>query len=310
VKFKRLVRCFFLLVALASQNALYPQISDSLHFEIKGKAFRSLTYFSHLANENLKYSIYLPPGYSSSDKRFPVFYLLHGLGGNETSWISDFSVHRVTDSLIVAGAIPPLIIVMPEGRRSYYINDVQNRFPYEDILMKEFIPYIDSLYCTIASREYRVLGGLSMGGYGAVVNCIKHPDVFSTAIALSAAIRTDSMIIYEKDDKYNQCFKSVYGDSLSGNWRLTSHWIRNNPLYMVIKHPDTLKSISWYFDCGLSDYLMPGNEALHDLFTRYKIPHQFHVRSGGHERAYWESGLVPALKFAGEVFRNKSSNQN
>lgn len=300
---KQIAAYFFLLAGLIPHNILFSQNNDSSAVEIKGKVFQSLSYYSKLAGGNLKYSVYLPGEYDMPGKHFPVIYLLHGLGGDETSWVSDFSVQCIADSLTKAGDILPVIIVMPDGRKSYYINDVYCRFPYGDIFLDEFIPFIDSTYKTIDQREFRILGGLSMGGYGAVVNCMKHPGTFSAAIALSAAIRTDSMILNEKSDKYNQSFKPIYGDSLLGTCRLTHHWIMNNPLYIVKTRPEVLTGISWYLDCGLSDYLLPGNEALHDLFVRYRIPHEFHVRAGGHERIYWKSGLIQALQFADSIFR-------
>lgn len=303
---KRFVTYFFLLAVLVQHDVLFSQNSDSSLSEIKGKVLQSLSFHSKLAGGDLKYSVYLPREYGTPGKRFPVLYFLHGLGGDETSWIIDFSIHHVVDSLTEAGDMLPVIIIMPDGRKSYYINDVYNRFPYEDIFINEFVPFIDSTYSTINHREFRVLGGLSMGGYGAVVNCMNHPGTFSAAIAFSAAIRTDSMIINEKSDKYNQCFRPIYGDSLMGKCRLTHHWILNNPLYLVKAQPEVLTGISWYLDCGLSDYLLPGNEALHDLFVRYRIPHEFHVRAGGHERIYWKSGLVPALQFANHFFRNQN----
>jgi enterochelin esterase-like enzyme len=301
---KRFAFTFILISGLTGQSfSIYPQSNDDVNNEIKGTVKRSLSFFSKTGNENVNYSVYLPPDYTTSQDSFPVFYLLHGLGGNENSWINDFLVHQKTDSLIGIGAIPPLIIIMPDGRRSYYINDYRDDFPYETIFIKEFIPYIDSLYKTKGRKPFRVIGGLSMGGYGALINCFRHPEYFSAAIALSAAVRTDSMIINENAEKYEKVFKPLFGDSIQQYKLMTSHWRENNPLYLTGKHPDTLRTIHWFLDCGLSDYLFPGNEALHDLFIKYQIPHEFHVRSGGHERAYWESGLVPALLFMGRILQ-------
>jgi enterochelin esterase-like enzyme len=273
--------------------------------ETKGTVRQSLPFYSKTVNDTIKYSVFLPPDYFSAPDSFPVFYLLHGLGGDENSWIRDFSVNRVADSLIHAGEIPPEIIVMPDGRKSYYINDYRNSFPYETVFIREFIPFIDSAYKTKGTRPYRAIGGLSMGGYGALINAFRHPDCFSAVVALSAAVRTDSMIINENAEKYNLVFSPVFGDSIQRYKKITEHWKENNPLYLTVRHPDTLKSVSWYIDCGLNDYLLPGNEALHDLFVRYGIPHEYRVRPGSHERLYWEGSLVPALLFTGKVFRGE-----
>ena len=299
----RFKNVFLLLAVLyCCSVSIYPQSFGTLNKEIKGTVYQSLTFYSKRIKENISYSVYLPPGYLSSQKKYPVFYLLHGLGGNETSWINNFSVHNAVDSLIREDAIPPMIIVLPDGRRSYYINDYRADFPYETIFINEFIPFIDSFYKTESSKPFRVIGGLSMGGFGALINCIRHPGYFTAAVVLSAAVRTDSMIINENAEKYHQNFSPVFGDSIWQYRQLTRHWIDNNPLYLAGLQPDSLRTVHWYFDCGLSDYLLPGNEALHDLFIRYQIPHEFHVKSGGHERAYWESALVPMLLYTGRVF--------
>lgn len=271
----------------------------------KGTVLQSLPFFSKTANDTLFYSLYLPPAYPITPDSFPVFYLLHGLGGDENSWINDFFLDRIADSLIQAGEIPPVIIVMPDGKRSYYINDYRNAFPYETVFISEFIPFIDSTYKTKDSKADRAIGGLSMGGYGALINAFRHPDCFSTAVAFSAAVRTDSMIINEKAEKFNAVFAPVFGDSIQQYKKVTQHWIENNPLYLVERQPDTLKSVCWFIDCGLYDYLLPGNEALHDLFVRYRIPHEYHVRPGNHDRIYWESSLIPALLFTGRKLNGK-----
>jgi enterochelin esterase-like enzyme len=295
-----------LLSCLISHSvSLCAQSWTSDKHETKGRVQQSLPCFSKATNDTLFYSLYLPPDYLVTPDSFPVFYLLHGLGGDENSWINDFSVDRITDSLIQAGEIPPMIIVMPDGKKSYYINDYRNAIPFETAFISEFIPFIDSTYKTKDSKPFRAIGGLSMGGFGALINAFRHPDYFSTAIAFSAAVRTDSMIIHENAEKYNTVFVPVFGDSIQQYKKVTRHWMDNNPLYLVERQPDTLKSVFWYIDCGLYDYLLPGNEALHDLFVRYRIPHEYHVRPGNHDRIYWKDSLVPALLFTGRVLKSK-----
>jgi enterochelin esterase-like enzyme len=303
---RRLICPFILLSTIFSHSfSLCAQSCTGDKNETKGTVLQSLPFFSKTANDTIVYSLYLPPDYHAAPDSFPVFYLLHGLGGDENSWISDFSVDRIADSLIQAGAIPPVIIVMPDGRRSYYINDYCNGLPYETVFIGEFIPFIDSTYKTKDSKPYRAIGGLSMGGFGALVSAFRHPEYFSAVVALSAAVRTDSMIINEKAEKYNTVFRPVFGDSIQQYKKVTRHWMENNPLYLTERQPDTLKSVFWFIDCGLYDYLLPGNEALHDLFVRYRIPHEYHVRPGNHDRLYWNSALIPALLFTGRVLKEE-----
>jgi enterochelin esterase-like enzyme len=305
-----MVKRFLLLFILISGilcPSFYPsaQSQPGNKNEIRGTVWQSLPFLSKTVNDTVKYSVFLPPGYFTAPDSFPVFYLLHGLGGDENSWIRDFSVDRIADSLILAGGIPPVIIVMPDGKKTYYINDYRNAFPYETVFIREFIPFIDSTYKTKDSKPYRAIGGLSMGGFGALINAFRHPDYFSASVALSAAVRTDSMIINVEAEKYNSVFMPVFGDSIQQYKKVTKHWMENNPLYLTVRQPDTLKTVCWYIDCGLNDYLLPGNEALHDLFVQYGIPHEYHVKPGNHDRLFWSSELIPALLFTGRILNGK-----
>jgi enterochelin esterase-like enzyme len=280
---------------------LYGQSFNEINSEIRGTVYKSLEVYSNILNDKLNYSVYLPPYYHTSADSFPVLYLLHGFMGDETSWIDRTKIHIIIDSLISREEIPPLIVVMPDARNSYYINDYQLQFPYEDIFINEFIPFIDSTYKTLPYPGYRIIAGLSMGGFGAVINCIKHADVFGSCIALSAAVRTDEMTVNMKPEEYSSKFSHIYGSNLEGNDRITEHWVNNSPFYLINDSiADRLKSIDWYFDCGMNDFLINGNEILHQIFLKYNIPHEYHVRIGSHNWDYWHTGIIEGIRFAGQ----------
>jgi enterochelin esterase-like enzyme len=285
-------------------NKLNGQSFAKLNSEINGTVYRSLEFNSKILNNRLKYSIYLPPYYHTSNDSFPVLYLLHGYGGSETSWINRCNIHRIVDSLIQIGAIPSMIIIMPEGRNSYYINDFQQQFPYEDIFISELIPFIDSVYKTIPHKGYRIIGGLSMGGYGALILSIKHPDIFGACISLSAAVRTDEMIMNEDTSNYNNKFSLIYGSVFQGDVRINEYWKSYSPFYLLSDSiSDKLKSIHWYFDCGMNDHLIKGNEALHAAFVNLGIPHEYHVRVGSHNLEYWKKSIIEGIIYAGHSIR-------
>lgn len=126
-------------------------------------------------------NVYLPPGYEGSGLEYLVLYLLHGNGGDETSWRTGV---EVLDALIRAGKMPPTIGVAPRATH-WWVDTVE---PFERAFMGDLIPFIDRTYRTIPSRGGRVIAGLSMGGYGALRYALTYPDRFAAAILLSPAL--------------------------------------------------------------------------------------------------------------------------
>ncbi len=270
----------------------------------QARLLESLRFNSSLLNQAVNYSIYLPPDYYISNRRYPVVYLLHGYGDNETGWVQFGEADRIVDDKIKTGELPPMIIVMPNGGVSFYINDYQNKVRYEDMFVQELIPYIDSSFRTRPQREYRAISGLSMGGFGSLTLAMHHPDLFGSCAALSASARTDEMFTAMPDERYNSVFGPVFSGSVKGQDRLTVTWKRNNPITLAKSAPEgNLSRVRWYIDCGDDDALSTGNALLHIALLDRKIPHEYRVRDGGHTWPYWRTGLPEALKFIGEGFR-------
>ncbi len=296
--------CFLTLLILFRVNTGNAQVLSNQ--DKKGTVYESLQIKSKLLGEDLKYSVYLPPDYQKSDIRFPVLYLLNGFGGDETSWIRMAHIQMLADSLINYHIIRPMILVMPDGQNSYFINDYKNAFPYEDFFIKEFIPFIDSLYRTLPEKNSRGIAGLSMGGYGAIILAVKHPDIFGYSIALSAALRTNETFENLSPDRYKNNFSRLFGDSLTGSERITRHWKENSPFYLVnAKTAEVLKNVQWYIDCGMHDPLLSGNETFHQLLLNLNIPHEYHMRIGNHNWNYWRREIPDGLIFFSENLSDK-----
>lgn len=265
--------------------------------------FESLQFNSSLLNQGVRYSVYLPPDYYSSNRRYPVVYLLHGYGDNETGWIQYGEVDRIMDARIRSGELPPMIIVMPDGGRSFYINDYQTKVRWEDMFTQEFVGHIDSTFRTRANREFRAITGLSMGGLGSLVLAMHHPELFSACAALSASTRTDEMWMAIPDERYNEVFAPAFSGPAKGEDRLTITWKRNSPITLARSAPEgDLRRVRWLIDCGDDDALSAGNALLHIALTDRKIPHEYRVRDGGHTWAYWRESLPLALKFLSHSF--------
>jgi enterochelin esterase-like enzyme len=268
-----------------------------------GQVLEGLKLKSAILGRDVAYAVYLPPDYATSTRRYPVVYLLHGYTDNESGWIQFGEINLAADRAIAEREIPPMIIVMPDGGVSWYINDLAGKFRYEDMFVQELIPHIDAAYRTRASSEFRGIAGLSMGGWGTLVHSFRHPELFSACAALSAAVWPDEEILGMKQDTWDKVVGPVLGVGLTGKERLTPGFRKVSPLDLAKSLPeDSLKKVRYYIDCGDDDFLIKGNCALHLLLTDRKIPHEFRVRDGGHTWSYWRTGIVDGLKFIGQSF--------
>ena len=261
---------------------------------------------SAILNKEVHYSIYLPSDYNTSERAYPVTYLLHGYGDADDGWIQFGEINRLADEGIATGKMPPMIIVTPDGFTSFYINSADGAMNYEDFFIKELIPYIEKTYKVKAERKYRGIAGLSMGGYGALIYALKYPNLFTAAAPLSAAVWTDSDIINLNDNMYNTLFGSTMGKNLKGKDRLTASWLDNSPMGIIEKKTVAeLSTVKYWIDCGDDDFLTVGNSALHIALTNKKVPHEFRMRDGSHNWTYWRTGIIDALSFIGDSFRQK-----
>ena len=166
---------------------VYVFLICSLFANAQGTLKESLSVKSTILGKEVEYSIYLPPDYDQSSRRYPVLYLLHGYSDDETGWVQFGEVKAIADRQFSAGDMTSMIIVMPDAGVSWYINSYDGKVRFEDFMVSEFIPFIDKTFRTRTDRQYRAVAGLSMGGMGTCILAMKHPDLFSAAAPLSAA---------------------------------------------------------------------------------------------------------------------------
>jgi len=271
-----------------------------------GKIIEQITLASNILNKGVKYTIYLPPDYTYSDRTYPVVYLLHGYTDDNTGWLQFGEINRYADRAIAEGIIPPMIIVMPNGDSSFYINSYDGKEKYEDFFIKEFIPSIEKTYRIKAEKKYRGVAGLSMGGYGSLIYALKYHDLFAAAAPLSAAVWNDDEIIHMSEEQWRNTNGQLFGRGLEGRDRLTDAWYKNSILKIIeTTSPDDLKKVRYWIDCGDDDGLSIGNCLLHIALTEKKVPHEFRVRDGTHNWTYWRTGITDALQFIGQSFHQK-----
>jgi enterochelin esterase-like enzyme len=271
----------------------------------RGEIIEGATVPSKILGKKVKYTVYFPADYETSSRKYPVIYLLHGYSGGEEDWMQSGEVNRVADKLIVAGELPDCIIIMPDGENSWYVNAVEGESNYEDFFFKELIPFVDKTYQTRAERGYRGIVGLSMGGYGATLYAMRHPDIFAASAGLSSAFFTDNEIENASDGLWSSFFATIYGTKLVGKARTEGAWQKNSVFNMIDKNTtEDLNKTRWYFDCGDDDFLFKGNAAMHVALREKNVKHEFRMRDGGHTWTYWRTGIADALKFLGESFKH------
>lgn len=270
---------------------------STILFAQSGKVFDDLSLKSEILKMDRKYAIYLPPDYGSSQRSYPVLYLLHGGGDDHTAWLQLGEMQQIADKAIREGKATPMIIVMPDantGRRGYF-NDLKGDWQYEDFFFKELIPFIEKTYRARPLKRYRAVSGNSMGGGGAFMYALHHPEMFSSACPLSAS--AGPLSLEEAKKRYNRD-NETYPDSV-----IEKYYKNHNALSLIESMPDEQKkAVRWYIDCGDDDFLFEGNCLVHIAMRKKEIPHEFRIRDGAHNWSYWRVSLPSVLEYVSDGF--------
>lgn len=267
-------------------------------FAQTGKVYDNLSMKSEILKMDRKYAIYLPPDYETSERSYPVLYLLHGAGDDQTGWVQFGEVLRIADTAIKEGSATAMIIVMPDantGQRGY-TNSVTGDWRYEDFFFEEFMPYIEKTYRIKGEKRYRAVAGLSMGGGGTFYYALHHPELFSSACPLSASAGPLS-----KDDM--QRYRQRGNMSKATDEQINAWYEKYSVLELVKNMPDDQKkAVRWFMDIGDDDFLYEGNSLVHIEMRKKEIPHEYRVRNGAHNWTYWRASLPVVLSFISDAF--------
>ncbi len=269
-----------------------------------GKVFENLSLSSAILKKEKRFSIYLPAGYEESDKRYPVLYLLHGGGDDNTAWVRKGDLRIIADAAIREGKADPMIIVMPDAEMTFYLNHVRGEYQYEDFFFQELIPHIEKNYRCRTEKKDRAIAGLSMGGFGSLLYALHRPEMFASCYAMSAAVRTDEEINKMPLAEFQRRYKAALGEVKEGEPRITEFWNRNSVLSLMKRMPEAQKkAVRYFLDCGDDDFLYTGNSLLHIVMRDNGIPHEYRVRDGAHTWDYWRGSLPEALRFVTQGMR-------
>ncbi len=270
-----------------------------LSFAQSGTVYDDLSMTSKILNMERKYAVYLPPDYESSSRSYPVLYLLHGGGDDQTGWVQFGEVLHIADKAINAGEATPMVIIMPDaqsGKRGYF-NDITGKWRYEDFFFEELMPFVEKQYRIKGEKRYRAVAGLSMGGGGTFIYALHHPELFSSACPLSASCGPVKL----EDTKAWIVRRQGEGEYQEKD--LKSYFQRYSAVELVKNMPvDDLKSVGWYIDCGDDDFLYEGNSLVHISMRKREIPHEFRIRDGVHNWTYWRTSLPKVLWFISDRF--------
>jgi enterochelin esterase-like enzyme len=264
---------------------------------------------STILNTSIFYSVFLPADYTqNTDKRYPVVYLLHGLGDDHKSWNDKYlQVSSIIQNMETTQGLEPMIYVMPQGFRSYYVNRFDGSYNYTDMFVNELVPFVDAAYRTLANREHRAVVGYSMGGFGAMILPSKHPEIFSVSVPLSMSFRTDEQYTTEPANGWDEQWGRIFGGrGTAGAARLTDYYKAHCPFYMFnAQSLVQYAGVKYFLDCGDDEeQLLVANDNLHTQLRELGMPHEFRVRNGGHESSYWRSAMTEALPYIVTCFQS------
>lgn len=266
-------------------------------FAQNAKVYDNLSMDSKILKMERKYAIYLPPDYESSQRSYPVLYLLHGAGDDQTGWIQFGEVMHIADKAIKNGKASSMIIVMPDANTGIrgYANLPGGKWNYEDFFFEEFMPFIEKTYRIKSEKRYRAISGLSMGGGGTFRYALRHPELFAAACPLSAYC--GPLTIKEAEQRLNSNDKG-YND------KEIKSFFENQSVPELIKNfPDKKKNdVRWYIDCGDDDFLYEGNCLSHIAMRKKGMAHEYRVRDGAHNWTYWRASLPEVLEFVSMSF--------
>lgn len=246
----------------------------------RGRA-RHEVFYSPALDREIDYWLYLPPNYDDSSRRYPVLYVLHGRGGSSSEW-KDLGLFNQADTLIRQQKIAPLIIVAPQGDLGYWMNHANGGPRWGDYITQDLVAHIDGSYRTQAERSHRAIGGISMGGHGAIQLALRHPKLFGAVGGHSAVFRTEA-----------EAFP-FFGTG--------ADYQRRDPVSLV-RDLNTPVPFALWLDMGVSDPWLPRTLAFHEILTERGIAHSWRLDPGGHAGEYWSEHLRAYLEWYDEALR-------
>jgi enterochelin esterase-like enzyme len=241
--------------------------------------WRYITFHSRALGREAMYLAWLPPDYAATNRNYPTLYLLHGVGGLEGFGAEEWLGYGLTedlDRMYALGLIQPMIVILPSGDQGFWMNHADGGTRWADFVATDLVKHVDMTFRTDARRERRAIGGLSMGGHGALQLALNHPDTFSIAGAHSPTLRP-----FEETPEF-------FGDQ---KW-----FAKYDPLSLV-KSGNAAQRVKVWIDVGHEDKWRQSADALRKALEAKKAVPTYRVFEGEHEGWYWKFYLPEYLHF-------------
>jgi enterochelin esterase-like enzyme len=232
-------------------------------------------FWSKALDREMSYFAYLPPGYATAGRRYPVLYLLHGASGSKEEWPA-YGAIDAGDRLILSRDLRPLIMVMPQGDQGYWLNWANSGPRWGDYVSADLLSHVDANFRTLPAAIHRAIGGLSMGGHGALQLGFNHPDLFHGVGGHSPSLHVDD---------------GTFPPAGTG-----PDFDVREPLALAQIAPG-IEDLDIAIDAGDEDPWLDRVEALHQVLMERRIRHSYAIPLGGHEGVYWQRNLVWYLQF-------------
>jgi putative tributyrin esterase len=230
-------------------------------------------------NREMQYRVVLPASIEPG-RKLPVVYLLHGAGGGFRDWSNYSDISRFAE----AG----LILVMPEGDDSYYMNAAERpQDRYEDYIVQDLAQDAGAKFPTASGRRNHAIIGVSMGGFGAIKIALSHPDLFAFAGALSPAIDVPRRRFSIRRIQQSQALSSIFGA-----WGSATR--RADDPFLIARSVNPAEAPYLFLACGDAESLLSPNREFAAVLEHQHLRHEFHVAAGGHDWNQWNAQL-PAL---------------
>jgi S-formylglutathione hydrolase FrmB len=238
---------------------------------------------SKILKQKLGMNVILP---EIGEGPYEVLYLLHGLSDDYTTWVRRTRIEWYVREL-------PIMIVMPDGHRGWY-TDNDNGPAYGRYLGEEIVTFIDRNFPARRDRDGRHIGGLSMGGYGALRTALRYPDLFSSANSHSGALfhgSADWTLPDAQEDRrtFPEEMHQIFGPRPQGSSHDILALARSAQVAGLL--PRLL------LDCGADDFLLDANRKIHHELNHLDIPHEYREFPGGHVWDYWDIHVQEAIRF-------------